>query len=91
MKFRNYKDLLEKLNEDNEIIITVSLWTYSSKRQIFKTTFNQIKNHFSPDMFFNHRGGKFHFIDVNGKDFSFRKENLKIVKVDYAELSKDVN
>lgn len=46
MKFRNYKQLLTELNKTKQVILTVSLWTHSSKRMVFNVPFEQVKELF---------------------------------------------
>lgn len=86
MKFKNYKQLLEKINDDKEVILNISLWTHNSKRMFFKIPFNQVKKHFCSDMFFTHSKNQFRFFTVEGKEFKFRPEQLRIVKIDTVEF-----
>jgi hypothetical protein len=86
MKFGGYKYLLEHLNKTKQVVVTVSLWTYSSKRQIFRIPFDEAKKYFDKDMIWSAYSRKFKFTATNGKPFSFGENTLKIVKVDSVDI-----
>jgi hypothetical protein len=87
MEFRSYKNVLEELNKRKPVTLTISLWTYSSKRMTFKVPFDSIKKCFDWDMTLTgDRKGKLTFTTVNGKTRSFWYRELKIAKLDSVEI-----
>lgn len=87
MKFRNYKQLLEEMSKSKQVIITISLWTYSSKRMVYKVPFEQLKQYLDSDMIFKYGDFKLSFKTVNDKQISYQMYKLKISKVDYVEFN----
>lgn len=85
MKFRNYKQLLEQISQSKQIFLTISLWTYNSKRMVFKVPFEQIKQYLDQDIIFKYGVHKLKFTS-NGEQFSFLMDKLRIAKVDYIEI-----
>ncbi|MEC2523075.1 hypothetical protein P9X78_12665, partial [Bacillus thuringiensis] len=69
MKFRNYKQLLTELNKTKQVILTVSLWTHSSKRMVFNVPFEQVKNCLDRDMIFECSDKVLKFTSIDGKEF----------------------
>jgi hypothetical protein len=87
MEFRSYKNVLEELNKRNPVTLTISLWTYSSKRMTFKVPFDSIKKCFDWDMILTgNPKGKVTFTESNGKKHSFWYRELKIAKLDSVEI-----
>lgn len=86
MKFRNYKQLLTELNKTKQVILTISLWTYNSKRMVFKVPFEQIQNCLDGDMIFNHSDKVLKFTALNGQEFKSRLNKLRIAKIDSVEV-----
>lgn len=81
--FKNYRDLLEHLNEVAPITVVVSLWTYSSRKMTFKLPLEDTYNNFDNDLNYTYRGEFFKFKTVSGKEHKFSNSDLKTVKVDY--------
>lgn len=88
MKFRSYKNVLEELNKKNPVTVTISLWTYSSKRMTFDVTFDSIKACFDWDMILvGNKKEKVVFTTVDGKTYSYWYNQLRIAKLDHVEIA----
>lgn len=87
MKFRSYKNILEEINKRSEVILTISLWTYSSKRMTFNVPFNSIKDCFDWDMILiGNKKGKVSFTTATGEKQSYWYDKLRIAKLDSVEI-----
>lgn len=86
MKVKSYKNLLSELNKEKDVILTVSLWTYRSKRMVIRASFDEVKPYFDKDMFHNTFNKKMSFLALNGKRFCADPCTLKIVKIDSVEI-----
>ena len=91
MQFYNYKQLLREISKSKDVVVTLSIWTYRSKRMVFKAYLKNIDPHFDKDMFYNNKHNNFTFKSVNGKMFKAHRSDLKIVKVDCVEFFKPNN
>jgi hypothetical protein len=88
LEFRSYKDILEEINKRNEVILTVSLWTYSSKRMTFNVPFNSIKHCFDRDMVLTgNKNSKVTFTTVTGEQYNYWYDKLRIAKLDSVEIT----
>lgn len=88
MKFRSYKNVLEELNKKTPVTVTISLWTYSSKRMTFEVPFDSIKACFDWDMILTgNQKEKVAFTTVDGKTYSYWYNKLKIAKLDHVEIA----
>lgn len=85
MKFINYKWLLEEISKKQEILLRISIWTYSSKRMTFTVPYEQVKQCLDDSMIFKYNDQNLKF-SVGEKKFKFKLNELKIAKVDYVEL-----
>lgn len=87
MKFRSYKNILEEINKQEEVILMISLWTYSSKRMTFNVPFNSIKHCFDWDMVLTgNKNGKVTFTTVDGEQHNYWYDKLRIAKLDSVEI-----
>lgn len=86
MKCRNYKQVLEHLNKSKQVVLTISLWTYSSPRMTFRVAFDEIKSHLDGDLCFGWGDFKIKFTPLQGEPRSFWANKLRISKVDYVEI-----
>lgn len=86
MKYRNYKQLLEQISKDKQIIVGISLWTYHSKRLVFRVSFDTIKKYLDGDMLFKHGDHPVNFNTLDNERRRFTMDKLKIAKVDYIEF-----
>jgi len=88
MKFKSYKNFLEGINKQNEVILTVSLRTHRNKKTTFKVPFNSIKRCFNWDMILTgDKNGKISFSTIKGERHSYWNKTLKIAKLDYVEIT----
>jgi len=88
MKLRSYKNVLEELNKKNPVTLTISLWTHSSKRMTFQVPFDSIKDCFDWDMILTgNRKEKVAFMTVDGKQYSYWYNNLRIAKLDHVDIA----
>lgn len=85
MKFRNYQHLLEHMSKTQQVIVTISLWGYSTGRMTFQVPFDNIKKFLDGDMIFKYGDFPLKFKDIKGKPHTFNMYKLKISKVDYIE------
>lgn len=87
MRFRSYKNILEEINKRNEIILTISLWTYSSKRMTFNVPFHSIKHCLDSDMLIKgNKNGKVTFTTVKSEQHNYWYDKLRIAKLDSVEI-----
>jgi hypothetical protein len=88
MKFRSYKNVLEELNKKTPVSLTISLWTYSSKRMTFEVPFDSIKDCFDWDMILTgNRKEKVVFTTVDGKQHIYWYNKLRIAKLDHVDIA----
>lgn len=86
-RFRSYKNVLEEVNKKNNVVLTVSLWTYSSGKMTFNVPFDSIKQCFDWDMVLTgDKNGKVTFSTVTGEEHSYLSDKLKIAKLDCVEI-----
>ncbi|MED1125262.1 hypothetical protein [Bacillus atrophaeus] len=90
MKFKSYKALIKKMNEKKEVIVTISLWTYSSKRMTYCVPFSEIEKYLDGDMLFKYGDFKVKFTLLNGERRSFEMYKLKIAKVDSVQIDNEL-
>lgn len=87
MRFKSYKGLLEEVNNRNKVILTISLWTHSSKRMTFDVPFDSIRQCFDWDMILTgNKNGKITFTTVDGEQHNYYYDKLRIAKLDYVEI-----
>jgi hypothetical protein len=87
MKFRSYKNILEEINKQKQVILTISLWTYSSKRMTFNVPYDSIKYCFDWDMILTgNKNGKVTFTTVAGEQHNYWYDKLRIAKLDCVEI-----
>lgn len=91
MKLKNYKTLLDKLDAIKPVFVTISMWTYSSKRITMKVAFKQLAPYVDGDMIFNYSDRKMKLTDVvTDKKFAKPLNQLKIAKVDFVEIHENL-
>lgn len=86
-RFISYRNLLEGLKETYTIHVTISIWTYRSKRKKFTIPLSSTYSHFDNDLNFTYKDKDFIFKTVEGKQHKFYYADLKTVKVDHIELN----
>lgn len=86
MKFRNYKHMLEELSKYQEVLVTISLWTYSSKRMTYTVPYKAIRNCLNGDMAFKYNKQILKFRH-KGSVIKHQLNTLKIAMVDYVEIN----
>ena len=82
----SYRDLLEVFKDAYTIHVTISIWTYRSKRKQFIIPLSSTYSHFDNDLNFTYKDKDFIFKTVEGKPHKFHYTDLKTVKVDHIEL-----
>ncbi|AYJ75329.1 hypothetical protein BSP36_242 [Bacillus phage BSP36] len=82
----SYRDLLEVFKDAYTIHVTISVWTYRSKRKQFIIPLSSTYSHFDNDLNFTYKDKDFVFETVEGKQHKFHYTDLKTVKVDHIEL-----
>ncbi|PGK52043.1 hypothetical protein CN918_30090 [Priestia megaterium] len=84
---RNFKQVVNEINKHNRVLVTISLWTYSSGRMTFNVPFDSIKQCLDKDMLLtSDKSDRVTFVDIRGKEHSFPYDKLKIAKLDYLDI-----
>lgn len=89
MKFPNYKALLNHMNQKGDVLLHISLWTYSSKRMRFTVSFKEAHRFFDKDMIHDSYDRKMSFSTIKGERKVFHPRTLKIAKIDAVEIKEE--
>ncbi|WZK93496.1 hypothetical protein [Bacillus phage BvP] len=85
--FKNYRDFLEDFKDTHTVNVSISVWTYRSKRMRFTIPLKNLGNNFDNDLNFTYKDKDFTFETIEGKQHKFHYADLKTVKVDCVECT----
>lgn len=89
LKIKNFKHLLQHLNQNHSVILNISLWTHNSKRMRLSVEFNHIEKYFTKYMFDAYKHDRLTFTTIQGDHHDYALEQVRILKVDSVTVTTD--